>query len=125
MARKCRRSMSCSAVRLAWSLGTLSYYLLPTLGPGIAYWPEYTALSHTGTTDLMNAIVRADVALPNTAAGGLRSRATLTLGPASTSAFECPNWRELMTNPAPWHHSWNALAGSGGPASRHPRCAAL
>ena len=44
---------------LAWSLGTLSYYLLPTLGPGIAYWPEYTALSHTGTTDLMNSIVRA------------------------------------------------------------------
>ncbi|MBM9461026.1 phosphatase PAP2 family protein [Nocardioides sp. zg-536] len=44
---------------LAWSLGTLSYYLLPTLGPGIAYWPEYTALAHTGTTDLMNSIVNA------------------------------------------------------------------
>ncbi|GAA1511109.1 phosphatase PAP2 family protein [Nocardioides humi] len=44
---------------LAWSLGTLSYYLLPTLGPGIAYWPEYTSLAHTGTTDLMDSIVRA------------------------------------------------------------------
>ncbi|WP_370288522.1 phosphatase PAP2 family protein [Nocardioides sp.] len=44
---------------LAWSLGTLSYYLLPTLGPGIAYWPEYQVLAHTGTTDLMNSIVRA------------------------------------------------------------------
>lgn len=42
---------------LAWSLGTLSYYLLPTLGPGIAYWSEYTVLAHTGTTDLMNGIV--------------------------------------------------------------------
>ncbi|WP_435770447.1 phosphatase PAP2 family protein [Nocardioides sp. SYSU DS0651] len=44
---------------LAWSLGTLSYYLLPSLGPGIAYWPEYTGLAHTGTTDLMNSIVSA------------------------------------------------------------------
>ncbi len=44
---------------IAWSLGTLSYYLLPTLGPGIAYWPEYTELTHTPTTDLMNSIVNA------------------------------------------------------------------
>ncbi|NHA00792.1 inositol phosphorylceramide synthase [Nocardioides sp. W3-2-3] len=47
---------------LAWSLGTLSYYLLPTLGPGIAYTSEYygvNGLAHTGTTDLMDAIVRA------------------------------------------------------------------
>ncbi|MFJ9315477.1 phosphatase PAP2 family protein [Pimelobacter simplex] len=47
---------------LAWSLGTLSYYLLPTLGPGIAYSSEYYGvggLAHTGTTDLMNSIVRA------------------------------------------------------------------
>lgn len=47
---------------LAWSLGTLSYYLLPTLGPGIAYAAEYYGtggLAHTGTTDLMNGIVRA------------------------------------------------------------------
>lgn len=47
---------------LAWSLGTLSYYLLPTLGPGIWNQSEYFGaggLAHTGTTDLMNAIVRA------------------------------------------------------------------
>ena len=44
---------------LAWSLGTLSYYLLPTLGPGIAFWPEYNSLAHTGTTDLMDSIVSA------------------------------------------------------------------
>lgn len=47
---------------LAWSLGTLSYYLLPTLGPGIAYASLYygvDGLTHTGTTDLMNSIVRA------------------------------------------------------------------
>ncbi|WP_261376818.1 phosphatase PAP2 family protein [Nocardioides sp. J9] len=44
---------------LGWSLGTLSYYLLPTLGPGIAYWPRYTKLAHTPTTDLMDGITNA------------------------------------------------------------------
>ncbi|KRB80323.1 hypothetical protein ASE01_02220 [Nocardioides sp. Root190] len=47
---------------LAWSLGTLSYYLLPTLGPGIWNPSEYYGvggLAHTGTTDLMDGIVRA------------------------------------------------------------------
>ena len=41
---------------LAWTLGTLSYYLLPTLGPGIQYPSEYTDLPHTPTTDLMESI---------------------------------------------------------------------
>lgn len=47
---------------LAWSLGTLSYYLLPTLGPGIWNPSEYygvDGLAHTGTTDLMESIVNA------------------------------------------------------------------
>lgn len=41
---------------VAWTLGTLSYYLLPTLGPGIQYPSEYTDLTHTPTTDLMESI---------------------------------------------------------------------
>ncbi|TIC89386.1 inositol phosphorylceramide synthase [Nocardioides sp. GY 10113] len=41
---------------LAWTLGTLSYYLLPTLGPGIQYPSEYTDLVPTPTTDLMESI---------------------------------------------------------------------
>ncbi len=41
---------------LAWSLGTLSYYLLPTLGPGIEYGPLYEDLAHTPTTDLLKSI---------------------------------------------------------------------
>lgn len=41
---------------VAWSLGTLSYYLLPTLGPGIEYPSEYVGLAHTPTTDLMAGI---------------------------------------------------------------------
>lgn len=40
---------------LAWSLGTLSYYLLPTLGPGIAYSSEYPQL-HTSAYQLMGSI---------------------------------------------------------------------
>jgi uncharacterized membrane protein (DUF485 family) len=42
---------------IAWSLGTASYYALPTLGPGIAYPYVYTDLAHTPTTDLMRALV--------------------------------------------------------------------
>jgi hypothetical protein len=41
---------------LGWSLGTLSYYLLPTLGPGIEYPAQYANLTPTPTTDLMVAI---------------------------------------------------------------------
>jgi hypothetical protein len=42
---------------LAWSLGTLSYYLLPTLGPGIEFHSEYSNLPYTSATKLMDAIV--------------------------------------------------------------------
>ena len=41
---------------LGWSLGTASYYMLPTLGPGIEYQSEYEGLAHTPTTDLMESI---------------------------------------------------------------------
>ncbi|MGK2875041.1 MAG: phosphatase PAP2 family protein [Nocardioides sp.] len=44
---------------LTWSLGTLSYYALPTLGPGIEYAHVYSDLPHTPTTDLMASIVNA------------------------------------------------------------------
>lgn len=43
---------------LAWTLGTISYYALPTLGPGLEY-PYLYDLAHTGTTDLMNSLVNA------------------------------------------------------------------
>ncbi|WP_246160464.1 phosphatase PAP2 family protein [Nocardioides humilatus] len=44
---------------LAWSFGTLSYYLLPTLGPGINYQPPYEDLAHTPTSDLLASITNA------------------------------------------------------------------
>jgi hypothetical protein len=60
---------------IAWTLGAASYYLLPTLGPGIEYWPEYTDLTHTPTTDLMESITngRAGVLYDTTIEGALNS----------------------------------------------------
>jgi len=41
---------------IAWSLGTLSYYALPTLGPGLMYSYIYADLPHTPTSALMEAL---------------------------------------------------------------------
>ncbi len=41
---------------LIWALGTATYYMLPSLGPGFEYQARYLDLTHTGTTDLMNAL---------------------------------------------------------------------
>jgi PAP2 superfamily len=41
---------------IAWSLGTASYYALPTLGPAFHYVPGYTDLVHTPTTDLIRSL---------------------------------------------------------------------
>lgn len=48
-----------TAQGVAWTLGTISYYALPTLGPGLQYGWLYGDLAHTGTTDLMNSLVNA------------------------------------------------------------------
>jgi hypothetical protein len=44
---------------LAWTLGTASYYMLPTLGPGLEYVPLYTELANTPTSQLMDSLVDA------------------------------------------------------------------
>ena len=41
---------------IAWTLGTASYYALPTLGPGFEYAPLYFDLPNTPTTQLMDAL---------------------------------------------------------------------
>jgi hypothetical protein len=41
---------------IAWSLGTASYYALPTLGPGFHYSWLYTDLVGTPTSDLMESL---------------------------------------------------------------------
>ncbi len=41
---------------LAWTLGTASYYALPTLGPGFQYSYLYADLPDTGSSSLMEAL---------------------------------------------------------------------
>lgn len=47
-----------TAQGVAWTLGALSYYLLPTLGPGIMYPWLTSELTPNGTSDLMDSLVR-------------------------------------------------------------------
>lgn len=42
---------------VAWSLGTASYYALPTIGPGLEYYWLYGGLPDTPTSQLMDALV--------------------------------------------------------------------
>lgn len=44
---------------LAWTMGTLSYYALPTLGPGLEYVALYTDLADTPTQGLMDSLIDA------------------------------------------------------------------
>jgi hypothetical protein len=43
---------------LAWTLGTISYYALPTLGPGFRYAWLYKTVEDTGAGSLMNSLSR-------------------------------------------------------------------
>jgi hypothetical protein len=47
-----------TAQGIAWTLGTVSYYALPTIGPGLEYVNLYN-LADTGTNDLMASLVNA------------------------------------------------------------------
>ena len=49
---------------LAWTLGTASYYALPTLGPGLEYVPLYTDLADTPTSGLMDSPGRGQTGSP-------------------------------------------------------------
>jgi hypothetical protein len=41
---------------IAWALGTVSYYLLPTLGPYFAFTFRYSDLDQTGVTSLLDSL---------------------------------------------------------------------
>jgi PAP2 superfamily len=59
---------------LAWSLGTASYYALPTVGPGFEYSWLYADLSPTGSYDLMNALWNGrNAAIHETVTGAVQS----------------------------------------------------
>ncbi|WP_210650416.1 phosphatase PAP2 family protein [Nocardioides sp. SYSU D00065] len=48
-----------TAQGIAWTLGTASYYLVPTLGPGLMYPWLTSDLTPNGTSDLMDSLVHA------------------------------------------------------------------
>jgi hypothetical protein len=58
---------------VAWTLGTISYYALPTLGPGIEYPFAYARLPNTGALKLMSSIQWTRQYYLNDASGSLQS----------------------------------------------------
>jgi PAP2 superfamily len=58
---------------IAWTLGTASYYALPTLGPGIEYPFVYSDLPNTGAMQLMTSITWTRQYYLNDASGSLQS----------------------------------------------------
>jgi hypothetical protein len=61
---------------LTWALGTISYYLIPTMGPAFWYPWLYTGLDVTGVTDLQDSLwtSRQDVRFPlNPLSGSIQS----------------------------------------------------
>jgi hypothetical protein len=58
---------------IAWTLGTISYYALPTIGPGLDYPFRYQGLDNTGAIRLMGSIQWTRQTFLNDAAGSLQS----------------------------------------------------
>jgi len=46
---------------LAWMLGTMSYYALPTLGPNFAFPYLYTDLPNTGVAEMQNSLINSRI----------------------------------------------------------------
>jgi hypothetical protein len=58
---------------IAWTLGTVSYYALPTIGPGLNYPFRYLSVENTGAIRLMGNIQWTRQYFLNDAAGSLQS----------------------------------------------------
>ncbi len=58
---------------IAWTLGTISYYALPTIGPGLNYPFRYEGLENTGAIKLMTSIQGTRQFFLNDATGSLQS----------------------------------------------------
>jgi hypothetical protein len=56
---------------IAWTLGTISYYALPTLGPGFQHPWLYTTIDDTNAGRLMNSLANSRVWAVNTSAPSL------------------------------------------------------
>jgi hypothetical protein len=58
---------------IAWTLGTVSYYALPTIGPGLNYPFRYQSVENTGAIRLMASIQWTRQTFLNDASGSLQS----------------------------------------------------
>lgn len=117
---------------LAWSLGTASYYLIPTLGPNFAFPWLYQGLAHTGVSALQDSIYYGrESVLVNPFADGVQSVAgfaslhvAITLVNALVAQYTIRNkvitrslWAYLVlvvvsTTYFGWHYLADDLAGA-------------
>jgi hypothetical protein len=72
---------------IAWSLGTVSYYALPTLGPGFQHPWLYTTIDDTNAGRLMNSLANSRVWAVNTSAPTLQSITSTLSGVAGFASL--------------------------------------
>jgi hypothetical protein len=72
---------------LAWTLGTVSYYALPTLGPGLYHPWLYTTIDDTNAGRLMNSLANSRVWAINTSAPSLQGVTSTLSGVAGFASL--------------------------------------
>jgi hypothetical protein len=72
---------------IAWTLGTISYYALPTLGPGFQHPWLYTTIDDTNAGRLMNSLANSRVWAINTSAPSLQSLTSTLSGVAGFASL--------------------------------------
>jgi hypothetical protein len=72
---------------LAWSLGIVSYYALPSLGPGFAHPWLYTSVDHTTAGNLMTSLANSRVWAIDTTASTLRDSTSTFSGVAAFASL--------------------------------------
>jgi hypothetical protein len=72
---------------IAWTLGTVSYYALPTLGPGFQKPWEYVAVDNTNAGRLMDSLANSRVWAVNTTAQSLRESTSVFSGVAGFASL--------------------------------------
>jgi hypothetical protein len=72
---------------IAWTLGTISYYALPTLGPGFQHPWLYATIDDTAAGSLMNSLANSRVWAVNTTAASLRDSTSTLSGVAGFASL--------------------------------------
>jgi len=74
---------------IAWSLGTVSYYALPTLGPGFQHPWLYTSIEDTAAGKLMDSLANSRVFAVNTTSESLISLTNSLTSVAGFASLHC------------------------------------